>query len=165
MMFKKFAAAAALALVASSSFAAAPTAFYGGLDVGSTKIDDFDDNKTSVGAFVGYGFNPFFAVELGYRQLGKFDVFGADVKAKQTHLSAVGSWPLSPQLDVYGRLGYNNLRAEASYRGRTYGDDNDGVLYGVGLNWNFTPTIAGRIEAQKPSSDSTNYNVGVVFKF
>jgi hypothetical protein len=164
-MFKKFAVAAALALVASSSFAAAPTAFYGGLDVGSTKLDGFDDNKTSFGGFVGYGFNQFVAVELGYRQLGKFDVYGVDVKAKQTHLSVVGSYPLMPQLDVYGRLGYNNLRAEASYGNTTYGENTDGGLYGIGLNYNFTPAISGRIEAQKPSSDATNYSVGIVFKF
>lgn len=164
-MLKKIAAAAALALVASSSFAAAPTAFYGGLDVGSTKIDDFDQDKTSFGGFLGYGFNQFFAVELGYRYLGKFDVFGTDVKAKQTHLSLVGSYPLNAQFDVYGRLGYNNLRAEAKAGGITYGDNTDGGLYGIGLNYNFNPQLSGRFEVQKPSSDSTNYSVGVVWKF
>jgi opacity protein-like surface antigen len=164
-MLKKIAAAAALALVASSSFAAAPTAFYGGLDVGSTKIDGFDDNKTSFGGFLGYGFNQFFAVELGYRQLGKWDFGPVELKAKQTHLSVIGSYPLNAQLDVYGRLGYNNLRAEASAGNVTYGDDTDGGLYGIGLNYNFTPQLSGRIEAQKPSSDSTNYSVGVVWKF
>ncbi|WP_296945993.1 outer membrane beta-barrel protein [uncultured Massilia sp.] len=164
-MFKKIALAAALALASASSFAAAPTAFYGGLDVGASKLDDFDSTKTSVGGFVGYGFNPFFAVELGYRQLGKFDYLGADVKAKQTHLSLVGSYPLNQQLDVYGRIGYNHLRAEASYRGVTAGEKTDTGLYGIGLNYSFTPTIDGRIEVQKPSSDSTNYSVGVVFQF
>ena len=163
-MFKKFAAAAALAFVAASAIAA-PTAYYGGLDVGSTKIDGFGDNKTSVGGFLGYGFNRFLAIELGYRQLGNWDELGVDVKAKQTHLSLVGSYPLNTQLDVYGRIGYNELRGEASYGGYHYGDDTSGGLYGIGLNYSFTPTISGRIEAQKPSSDSTNYSVGVVFKF
>jgi OOP family OmpA-OmpF porin len=164
-MFKKIAAAAALTLLASTSFAAAPTAFYGGLDVGATKLDDFDSTKTSFGGFLGYGFNQFVAVELGYRQLGKFDYLGVDVKAKQTHLSLVGSYPLNQQLDVYGRIGYNNLRAEATYRGYTVGEDKDTGLYGIGLNYSFTPAISGRIEAQKPSSDSTNYSAAVVFKF
>jgi hypothetical protein len=164
-VLKKIAAAAALALLASSSFAATPTAFYGGLDVGSTKIDGFDDNKTSFGGFLGYGFNQFFAVELGYRQLGKWDFGGADLKAKQTHLSVIGAYPLNAQLDLYGRLGYNNLRAEASAGNVTYGEDTDGGLYGIGLNYNFTPQLSGRIEAQKPSSDSTNYSIGVVWKF
>jgi len=163
-MFKKIAAAAALAFVASSAFAA-PTAFYGGLDVGSTKIDGMDDSKTSVGGFVGYGFHPNFAVELGYRQLGKWDVSGAELKAKQTHLSLIGSYPLNGQLDIYGRLGYNQLRAEASYGNYTYGEDTSGGLYGIGLNYSFAPNMSARFEVQKPSSDSTNVGVGIVFKF
>jgi len=165
-MLKKIAAAAALALVASSSFAAAPTAFYGGLDVGSTKIDDFDQDKTSFGGFLGYGFNQFFAVELGYRQLGKWDMgYGIDLKAKQTHLSVVGSYPVTPQFDIYGRLGYNSLRAEASRGNVTYGDDTSGGLYGIGVGYTFTPNISGRFEVQKPASDTTNYSVGIVYKF
>ena len=164
-MFKKFAIAAALALAASSSFAAAPTGFYAGLDVGSTKIDNFDDSKAGLGGFLGYNFNRFVAIEMGYRQLGSWDIGGVDVKAKQTHVSVVGSYPLAPQFDIYGRLGYNSLRAEASFGGFTYGDDTNGAMYGIGLNYNFTPTISGRAEVQKPSSDSTYYGVGVVFKF
>ena len=164
-MFKKLAIAAALAVAASSSFAA-PTGYYAGLDLGSTKIDDLDDSKTSFGGFLGYGFNQFFAVELGYRQLGKWDLgYGVDLKAKQTHLSVVGSYPVTPQFDIYGRLGYNNLRAEASYGNVTYGDDTSGGLYGVGVSYTFTPNISGRFEVQKPSSDSTNYGVSVVYKF
>jgi opacity protein-like surface antigen len=172
-MFKKIAAAAALALVASSSFAAAPTAFYGGLDVGSTKMDDFDSTKTSFGGFVGYGFNQFFAIEAGYRQLGKYDfdvfannrVYEANVKAKQTHVSVIGSYPLNERFDVYGRLGYNKLRAKVSVLGQDAGVDDDKALYGIGLNYNFAPNLAGRIEAQKPSSDITNYSVSVVWQF
>lgn len=163
-MFKKIAAAAALAFAASSAFAA-PTGYYGGLDAGSTRIDDFGDNKASFGGFLGYGYNRNFAIELGYRQLGSWNVLGIDVKAKQTHVSVVGSYPLNGRLDVYGRLGYNQLRGEASFSGASYGDDTSGVLYGVGLNYSFTPSVSGRFEVQKPSSDSTNYGVGIVFKF
>jgi OOP family OmpA-OmpF porin len=163
-MFKKLAIAAALAVAASTSFAA-PTGYYAGLDLGSTKIDDLDGNKTSFGGFLGYGFNQFFAVELGYRQLGKWDFHGADVNAKQTHLSVVGSYPVTPQFDIYGRLGYNQLRAEASYGNLTYGDDTSGGLYGVGVSYTFTPAISGRFEVQKPASDTTNYGVGIVYKF
>jgi hypothetical protein len=163
-MFKKIAAAAALTLLASTSFAAATTSYYGGIDAGATKIDDLD-TKGSFGGFLGYGFNQYLAIEAGYRQLGKYDVYGADLKAKQTHVSVLGFYPLNPQLDIYGRLGWNKLRAEASYGGYSYGEDTDKVLYGIGLNYNFTPAISGRVEVQKPASDTTNYSVGVVFKF
>jgi len=159
-MLKKIAAAAALAFVASSAFAA-PAAIYGGLDAGSTKVDGLD-SKTSFGGFVGYGFHPNFAVELGYRQLGKWD----DVKLDQTHLSVIGSYPLNRQLDIYGRLGYNQLSLDGSSGRYSYSYDiGSGALYGVGLNYSFAPNISARIEAQKPSSDSTNVGVGIVFKF
>jgi OOP family OmpA-OmpF porin len=164
-MIKKIIAAAALSALASSAFAATPTAFYGGLDVGSTNVDGLDGNKTSFGGFLGYGFNQFFAVELGYRQLGKWNFYGADVTAKQTHLSVVGSYPLSQQFDIYGRIGYNNIRGEASYQGVSGSADDNGGLYGVGLNYSFTPAVSARFEVQKPASDTTNYSVGVVFKF
>lgn len=164
-MIKKIFAAAALTLLASSAFAVEPTGYYGGLDIGSTKIDGLDGNKTSFGGIVGYGFNQNVAIELGYRQLGKWNLYGVDVDAKQTHVSVIGSIPLTPALDLYGRLGYNKLRAEASYGGYSYGDNTSGGLYGVGLNYSFTPAISGRFELQKPSSDGTNYSLGVVFKF
>jgi opacity protein-like surface antigen len=163
-MFKQFAAAAALALVASSSFAA-PTGVYDGLDIGSTKIHDFSGRKTSIGILLGYGFNPNIAVELGYRYLGKFDVFGADVSAKQAQVSVIGSFPLNQQFDVYGRLGYNNIRAETKYGNVTYGADVNGGLYGIGVGARFEEHLFGRFEVQKPSSDSTNISVGIIYKF
>ena len=69
----------------------------------------------SFGGFIGYGFNQYVAIEAGYRQLGKYDVdfYGGasvDLKAKQTHVSVLGFYPLNPQLDIYGRLGWNKLR-------------------------------------------------------
>lgn len=170
-MLKKFAVAAALVLGASSSFAApassgpAPTLFYGGIDVGVTKIDELDGNKGGLGGFVGYGFNQNVAVELGYRQLGKFDVMGVDVKLKQTHVSVVGSLPLNPQLSLYGRLGYNNINVSGSGYGVKAEADTDGVLYGIGLNYRFAPDILSRVEVQKPTSDSTNLHFGLVFEF
>jgi hypothetical protein len=164
-MFKKFAAAAALAFVASSAFAA-PTAFYAGLDVGSTKVDGLSDNKASFGGFLGYGFNQYVAAEVGYRQHGTWNVDGADVKFKETHVSVVGSYPLNAKLDVYGRLGYSSVKAEASSMGYSASSDSTGnTVIGAGLSYTFAPNISARLEVQKPSSDTTNVGVGVVYKF
>lgn len=160
-MFKKIVAAAALAVMASSSFAGTPGTIYGGLDLGSTKVDGFSDRETSAGAFVGYNFHQNFALEGGFRRLASYDVAGEDLTLDQTALSVVGSLPLNQGFNVFGRLGYNYLKADSDF-----GSDNDsGVLYGVGLGYNFSPTVAGRVEVQKPSSDSTNVSVGVAFQF
>ncbi|AVR98383.1 outer membrane beta-barrel protein [Pseudoduganella armeniaca] len=169
-MLKKFAAAAALAFVASSAFAAAPVAFYGGVDLGVTNADEYvDGNKASIGAFIGYGFNQNFAIEAGYRQLGKWD----DIRAKQTHVSVLGFLPLNAQTDVYARLGYNKVKAEQSYTFSVFGNkytstigvNDDRALFGLGLNYSFSNQLSGRVEVQKPVSDVTNVHAALVWKF
>jgi predicted porin len=160
-MLKKIVAAAALAVMASSSFAGTPGTLYGGLDVGSTKVDGISGKETSFGGFVGYNFHQNFALEGGFRRLAKYDVVGEDLTLDQTALSVVGTVPLSQGFNVFGRLGYNHLKADSNFSGAS----DSGVLYGVGLGYNFSPTIAGRVEVQKPSSDSTNVSVGVAYQF
>jgi OOP family OmpA-OmpF porin len=164
-MFKKFAVAAALAVVASSACAAGAKGFYGGLDVGSTQIDHLDGNRAGLGTFLGYGFNQYVALEVGYRQLGEWHINGGTAKFSQTHLSVVGSYPLSPEFDIYGRLGHDDVHVDSSAGGVTFNDDPGGGFLGAGLNYKFTSAISGRIEVQKPTQDSTNVNVGIVFKF
>jgi len=164
-MFKKLALAAVLAVAASSSFAA-PTDYYGGLDLGVTKADGLDGKKTSFGAFAGYGFNQYVAVEAGYRQLGTWGLgYGIELKAKQSHVSVVGSLPVTPQFDIYGRLGYNKVRGFVELGNLRGSDDSDGALYGIGVSYTFTPVIFGRFEVQKPSSDTKNYGLSLVVKF
>lgn len=165
MMLKKIVAAAALAMLAGSSFAADTVGAYAGLDVGSTKIDGLSDNKVSFGGFAGYNFNQNVAVEGNVRSLGKWSDSGVDVKITQVALSVIGSYPFNPQFNVYGRLGYNRLNADASYMGLNGSDSTSGGLYGIGLGYNFSSQIVGRVEVQKPSSDSTNVSVGVAYKF
>jgi OOP family OmpA-OmpF porin len=157
-MFKKIIAAAALATLASSAFAAMPGTFYAGVDGGSTKIDDFGDDKGSYGAFLGYNFHQNFAAEIGARRLGSWE--GVDVNQYQASL--IGTLPLQNNFNVFGRLGYNKLDADSNGRGDA---SDNGALYGVGVGYSFTPTIAGRVEFQKPSSDSHNISVGVAFQF
>jgi OOP family OmpA-OmpF porin len=157
IMLKKIVAAAALAVMASSSFAGTPGTLYGGVDLGRTKVDDVPGRETSVG----YNFHQNFALEGGFRRLASYDIAGEDLTVDQTALSVVGSVPLSRGFNVYGRLGYNYLKGDSDF-----GSAHDsGVLYGVGLGYNFSPTVAGRVEVQKPSSDSTNLSVGVAFQF
>jgi OOP family OmpA-OmpF porin len=159
-MLKKIVAAATLTLIASSSFAGTPGTVYGGLDVGSTKVDG-SSKETSVGGFVGYNFHQNFALEGGLRRLGSYDVPGDDLTLDQTALSVVGSVPLNQGFNVFGRLGYNHLKTDSDF----INGSESGVLYGVGLGYNFSPTVAGRVEVQKPASDLTNVSVGVAFQF
>jgi OOP family OmpA-OmpF porin len=163
-MFKKIAAAAILATLAASSFAATP-GFYAGVDTGSTKADDISGHETSFGAVLGYNLNPNFALEAGYRRLGSWDAGNTSVKVDQTALSVIGKVPLANQFNIYGRLGYNYLDASARVSGVTISDNESKVLLGVGVGYDFAPNLAARLEVQKPDSHATNVSVGVLYSF
>lgn len=155
-MIKQITAATLLA-VASFAASAAEPQFYVGGDVGSSKSDDLDGRKTSVGIFGGYTFNENFAVEAGFRRLGKWD----DVKVNQFALSAIGSVPVADQVAIYGRLGYN--RVEAKFDGEK--DTQNKALYGVGVSYAITKEVSARVEWQRPVSGAHNISVGVAYHF
>ena len=115
------------------------------------------DLKTSVGIFGGYKFDENFSVEAGFRRLGKWD----DLKVNQLSLSVIGSVPVADKVAVYGRLGYNRL--EQKWDG---GKDHDNkALYGIGVSYEFTKEITGRVEWQRPISGAHNISAGVAYHF
>lgn len=167
-MFKKIAAAAALIAASNAAFAVEPQPFYAGIDAGSTKIEGFD-REGGYGAFIGYKFSPGFAVEAGYHRLADTEFrsgsLTANVTVDQIDVSLLGSVPLSNGFDVYGRLGYNRLEADADVAGFSAKEHDSNVLYGLGLGYSFSPVVQGRLEVQKPSSDATRVLAGVSFRF
>lgn len=166
-MFKKIALAAALAAMASSAFAADDRKPYAGFDFGSSKIDGFSGREPTYGAFVGYQFTPHVAVEGGYRRLADLDLFGIDLTLEQASISAIGSLPLSNRFGLYGRLGYNRVRAQLSAFSRDANavDSTNSALFGVGATYAVSPAFVARIELQRPTSDSTNISAGIAFHF
>ena len=168
-MFKKIAAAAALAIASSATFAAQPGTFYAGGEVGRSKLTDIGGHETSFGGFAGYNFHPNFAVELGHRRLFERDhrAFGipGESRVDQTSLSLVGSLPVAERLSVYGRLGAVRLQERFSTSGYTNKDSTTKALYGIGLSYAITPTIAARVEAQKISQEASNLSAGISFQF
>lgn len=167
-MLKKIIAAASLAAMAASSYAATPGSVYAGVDAGSTKLDSFSDRESSLGAFVGYNVNQNFAIEGGYRRLASMDegvLRNFDGKIDQTSLSAIGTLPLSNGFSVFGRLGYNRVVEKVSGDGFSFKFSDNKALYGVGVGYAFDDKLSGRIELQKPSSDSHNISAGVSYAF
>jgi hypothetical protein len=159
-MIKQITAATLLA-VASFAASAAEPSFYVGGDVGSSKHEDLDGRKASYGIFAGYQFDENFSVEAGYRNLGKWDILGVDLKTNQLALSVIGSVPVADQVAVYGRLGYN--RVEAKALGEK--EHENKALFGVGVSYQFTKEISGRVEWQRPISGSNNISAGVAYHF
>ena len=167
-MFKKIAIAAALVVASSVAFAAEPQPFYAGIDVSSTKIDGFD-REGGYGAFFGYKFNQSIAIEGGYHRLADTEfragAVRGDLTIDQIDVSVIGTLPLSNGFDVYGRLGYNRLEAEADVSGFTGKEHDSNALYGLGLGYTFSPIVHARLEVQRPASDATRIVAGVGFNF
>jgi OmpA-OmpF porin, OOP family len=167
-VFKKIALAATFAILSSTALAAeqASTYWYGGADIGTSKLDDFDERKGGFGVFLGYQFNKHLGVEGTYRRLADFDYGSGTVKADQTGISAIGTLPLNGGFSIYGRLGFNrvelNVRAAGGYRD---GDSDHKALYGAGVAYQFSDDISGRLEVQRPYTDVTNLSAGISFRF
>jgi len=167
-MFKKIAAAAALVAASSCAFAAEPASFYAGVDASSTKIEGLD-REGGYGAFIGYNFNPGFAVEAGYHRLADTDysvgATSAKVTLDQIDVSVIGTVPLSNGFSVFGRLGYNRLEADASVAGFDASEHDSGAVVGLGLGYSFSREIGARLEVQRPGNDTTKIAAGISFNF
>jgi hypothetical protein len=167
-MFKKLAIATVLVAASASAFAVEPQPFYAGIDVASTKIDGLD-REGGYGAFFGYKFNGNVAIEGGYHRVAdteyRFNGVRADLTLDMIDLSVIGTLPLSNGFDLYGRLGYNRLEADADIGGFSGKEHDSGALYGLGLGYTFSPVVHGRLEVQKPASDTTRIVAGVAFRF
>jgi OOP family OmpA-OmpF porin len=167
-MFKKFAIAAVLVAASTSAFAAGPQPFYAGIDVASTKIDGFG-REGGYGAYFGYKFNPSVAIEGGYHRVAdtdyRYNGVRGDLTLDMIDLSVIGTLPLSNGFDLYGRLGYNRLEADADIGGFSGKSHESGGLYGLGLGYAFSPVVHARLEVQRPANDATRIVAGVGFSF
>jgi OOP family OmpA-OmpF porin len=178
----RIAVATLLGAAAAGAQAAGNEGWYGGLDLGRStqhlgggQIDgalgqqglasssSLDDHGTAWGLFAGYQFNPYFAVEGGYLNLGKFDysstVSSPAADTVSGHLgvqgvdaAAVGLLPFGKQWAAYGKAGllYAKSTLDASSTGAVAVSDADhwstSPLLGAGINYDLTRNVALRGE-------------------
>jgi len=201
---------AALATIASPFAAADDIGWYGGANVGQSraKIDDprittglleegfsttsiNDDNRdTGYKLFGGYQFNPNFALEGGYYDLGRFGfnantlpagALNGNIRVRGVNLDAVGILPFTEKFSAFGRVGLNYADARDSFTGSglvdvTNPDPSKSSLnykLGLGLQYAFTESVAMRVEAERYRIDDAVGNkgdvdlvsVGLIYRF
>jgi hypothetical protein len=146
------------AFVVATGFSAPSFAqnYYVDLGAGQGKAKGADvssDRKGVWAARIGARFHPNFAVDVGYEDLGKYDVAGLgwrDLGRRDLGAGAIGtarasSWGVSlvaiaplERFDIYGRLGY--ARTESKFDLPGFGSDkshDNEAFYGVGGRYNF----------------------------
>lgn len=162
---------AAVALVA----AAVPTAasaqdagWFAGLSIGRLRTDGgctgtappgitCNDEDTTWKIFGGYGFNPYFGIELGLVDLGERPASVTGLGAATAHFRVletllVGTLPIGERFSVYGKAGIFQWDADYSFPpGAAGAADSNGkdFTYGLGVKYRFTRNAALRLELQR----------------
>lgn len=158
---------------------------------GFTTTSIADDNRDNgYKLFGGYQYNKNFAVEAGYFDLGQFGytatvvpagTLTGTIKLEGLNLDAVGTLPLTEKFSVLGRLGLNYAQARDTFTGTgavtvlNPNPSKNQVNYklGAGLQYDFTPSLGMRIEAERyrindavgNRGDVDMYSLGLVYRF
>ncbi|CDT53296.1 exported hypothetical protein [Vibrio coralliirubri] len=104
----------ALTLIATSAIAAPSPVragdiyvMGGGMIELSTSSPELDSVGTDV--FMGYRFNPYFALEVGYKKL-KTETWAFKYEQSHTYIAPTGMFPLNKQWDLFGRVGIGSKK-------------------------------------------------------
>lgn len=134
-----------------------------GLSVTTTRADD---SATSWKLFTGYRFTPYWGIEAGYTDLGKYDFDGqviadpgivrATFKAESWNLMAVGILPVNDTFEVFGKAGMGYWRTELEASGtfsaqnaRTVKANGTSPVFGVGATMRLMPKLQLRLEWER----------------
>jgi hypothetical protein len=152
------AAVAAVALLAAPMSASAQ----GYVGLGYTNFDYDGGDVGAVTGRLGYRLNPNFAVE-GEASTG-VDEDDAIELNHNVGAYARAILPVTSEFDVHGRIGYQTTEIDTPL-----GDaDDDGIAYGVGAEWRFTPAFGlrgdwTRLEGDEGEADALS--LGGVLNF
>ncbi|MDI1303232.1 MAG: OmpA family protein [bacterium] len=149
-----------------------------------------DERDLGYKLFGGYEFNRNFALEGGYFDLGKFGykattvpagTFTGDLRGRGINLDAVGMLPFTDKFSGFARLGviYAQAKDTFSGNGAVVVTDTDAkknaanYKFGLGLQYDFTRALGGRIEAERfrlndavgNKGDIDLFSLGVVYRF
>lgn len=144
---------------------AGESSWYVGGQLGKADWDRANDEDTSIRLLGGYQINKSIAAEVGYIDFGS--VSGGSAKGKAWDLVGVGTIPVADKFSVYGKLGV----AWSEVKGFGQNESGLDLTYGVGVSYDFSPTVAFRGEWQKypdagdGATDIGVLSVGVIFRF
>ena len=157
---------ASLVAAAAHSANAQSAGIYVGTDLFSNKLSGVG-RTGGLGMFGGYRFGNGAAVELSANRIGRYNVENLfTFSVNDFNISGLYGIQLSESLSAYGRLGYGSIRLSDKNRLASRGMKIDnGLMYGVGLNYQISEKIGVRGEFRKPASDISSVGVGVHYKF
>ncbi|EGM78319.1 outer membrane protein/peptidoglycan-associated (lipo)protein [Rheinheimera sp. A13L] len=149
-----------------------------------------DSRSEGYKIFVGYKFNPYLAVEGGYFNIGGFHAlanttpvtdFRGKTKLLGWNLDLVGIMPFTEDFSGFARIGVTQNDTSNSYSSNglvdVTGYNEDGSYtknkYGLGLQYNISPILSVRLEAERyrlddliaHSGNIDMYSLGLMLRF
>ena len=145
---------------------------FAGVGFGQTSVDiecdlnitcSADDSDTGFKIFGGYQFNPNFAFEVGYYDLGEAKVSGTDsflgsttatIEASGFNFALVGSIPLGERFELMAKAGIFRWEMDVSATSSIFGSGSENEtgfdpMFGIGGAFNFTKNLGVRVEYEK----------------
>lgn len=148
------------------------------LDEGSNFSNaDTDDEDSTRNAFIGYRVGDGLAFELGYHDLGEFEVSNGlttlNGETDSVSLSALVGLPLTERFSLFGRAGFHhwNVDTQSNLFGPRTRDEANGtdVMYGAGIRGEISENAAVRLQydvmklsEEENDTDIGDYNVASV---
>jgi len=193
MKINKVIVASALALSGVLAAAQASAQAFVGGSIGQSDIGDeitsglidanqsVDGKDTAWKIFGGYMFNRNFGLEAAYVNLGEVSysgtfggapVTGGKVEVNGFNVAALGSYPVTEQFSVFGKVGLFIWEADASDTtgGLPFSAKDDGtdISFGLGVGYSFTGNLGVRAEWERFKTDDADadlLSIGLVWKF
>ena len=155
-------------------------------------VSSIDEDKRDQGykLFAGYQFNSYIALEGGYFDLGDFSFlantlpqtdFSGRTELQGWNLDLVGTLPLTEDFSAFARLGVTQNQSETRFSSNGlintagYNDDDSYTKhkFGLGLQYQLSPSFTVRLEAERyrmddligNNGDIDLYSLGVVYRF
>lgn len=122
----------------------------------------------------GYRFTPNVGVEVGIAQSGSSNsIFGTTYKIGATQAAIVGTFPVTPEIDVFAKLGMSANKVTLS-AGTCTQCSKTSMMYGIGGQYNISQQVGVRLQYEnfgKATDSGTNdieakaLSAGVVYSF
>jgi OOP family OmpA-OmpF porin len=127
-------------------------------DIDAT-VDEWDEDDTAYKIFAGYRLNRFLGVELDYINLGEpsgsvVPGFNVDTSVDGFAPYLVGTVPLGPYFELYGRLGYYFYDATTGVENELgdrveFDEESEDLVWGAGIGANLGEKLNLRFEYER----------------
>jgi OOP family OmpA-OmpF porin len=187
---RKKAASAAFFILLAATQASAQSFLGAGIGQGNIDRDitaglitsgSVDGKATAFKLFSGYRFTPHFGIEGAYVDLGKATysgqflgdpVTGGKVEVTGFNMAALASYPATPEISVFGKLGLFiwEWRASDTTAGAPFSTADRGtdVSFGAGVGYSLSRNLGVRAEWERFKLDDVDadlLSIGLVWRF